>query len=152
MRAVCPELAAMLVGMARGAFGGKAQPGAAKIAHADGRPRGFGDVIRRVAARAGQASVFALQRIPGLPMVELFDGTAPTEDNGAAAHVFSMAASTILNTLSVVNHAGVVPGVVGQTITNLRVTLQALQACHARAEHVTPGTIRGPAQIRVRLR
>jgi len=151
-RAISSKLTPMLVQVARDARGGKAKPCGPQVSNANRRSRVRRYVLWSVASAASHAGVLAFQRIPGLPMIELLYGSGPVNDIRVRTDVFGMAARAILESLPIVNHAGVETAVAGQAVANLRMASQALQPRRSSAEYMTGGAVLRPTQSRMCLR
>lgn len=94
----------------------------AQVLHFDERSRRLADVRGRVALAAVEASVFALQRVAGLVVVESFQRRLPMDQR----KIFTVMLGVAFRAVVAVRIACVQAAVLGDLLRNFSVTFSAL--------------------------
>jgi len=146
------QLAAMFVGVARGATAGEPEISMVGRLHPDDFPGGWRHVVCRVAAFAGDSGVLAHQRVTGLPMIEVVVRRFPFDDVEPGAQMFGVAADAVLVTRRTLHDSGVETLLADQAFSDLPVAAGAPELSHAQSEAVTGGALGSALQAGMRLR
>ena len=125
------QLALVLVAVTARAIASEPQIGAAQVFHKDAAP-GFGRDARGVVALiAGQARMSALQRVAGLPMVELIQADIPADGDEVLAVVLGMARGALVVGAAGLEQGGVQALVASQAAADFGMAGEALELASA---------------------
>lgn len=147
--AILAQLPAMRILMASQTVARKSQESPAQILHADGCALGFKNAFRGVALGAFQPGMLALERIARLAVVKALQGRNPPDELKVFAVVLGMAACASF-LVAFRNQRGMQPAPRIQTVSNLRVALQAAEFRGACAQLMTVNALCGAAEGLVR--
>lgn len=139
------KLAAVRVLVAGLARGGKAQKRPVRILDLDLPALHGGDMLRVVALRAAQVRMPALQRIPGLAMIELVLHRRPADDVEIHAVMLGMAPCAVDVPFCQVRDPAMIAGAPRDALPDFRVAIQAAQPGAARPEDMAVGAADGTA-------
>lgn len=146
------ELAAMLVGVARGATIGNSEISMIGFPYPDGFSCLRRHVVCRMAAVAANSGVLAQKHVAGLPMIELVVRRFPLDDVELRPQVFRVAADAILVPSRALHHCGVEPLPVCKPLSDFRMAPSAPEFSCAQSETVAGDALGGAFQTRVCLR
>ncbi|MBZ5593639.1 MAG: hypothetical protein LAP39_15475 [Acidobacteriia bacterium] len=150
--AVWVQLAAMLVGVARGASVGNPEISVVRVLDPNAFPRVRGHVVCRVAAVASDLGVLAGKRVAGLPMIELVVRRFPFDDVEFRPEVLGVAADAILVAGNVFRDFSVETLLVCKPLPDFSVATRALKFSRPETERMARGTLRRSLQTGMRLR
>ncbi len=142
LQTILSEPAAVNILVTRDAILRKAEERSARILHFDQTALRFANPFGFVALSAFQSSVFALQHITRLTVIEALKRRLKTNQRETFAIMLGMAFCAVF----LIGEAGVQSPGLCEPLRDLRVAFLALQNGGARANLVTTHALRGPAE------
>ena len=145
-RAIVAKLAFVRIGVAGNAICRKSQIRSGEVLFLNQRPLGRCDVHWRMAFLARDAAMLFNQRIAGKPMVELPERWLPVHQRKVGSIVFEVAAHAIIAIRILHSNLRVETAMIGQSLCDLFVAVEALERRRACTELMAGGALRRAVQ------